>query len=61
LNVDLDRQTWFLPSENIKGTRGKKQGCHVFLSPFAVHFFQELKTLPETLSGAFRTSRMTGV
>lgn len=24
-NVDLDRQTWFLPSENVKGSRGKKQ------------------------------------
>jgi integrase len=32
-NVDLDRQTWFLPSENVKGTRGKKQDHHVFLSP----------------------------
>ena len=27
------------------GTRGKKQDHHVFLSPFALHFFQELKTL----------------
>jgi integrase len=44
-NVDLDRKTWFLPSENVKGTRGKKQDHHVFLSPFALHFFQELKTL----------------
>jgi integrase len=37
-NVDLDRQTWFLPSENVKGTRGKKQVRPVFLSPFALHF-----------------------
>ena len=44
-NVDLDQQIWFLPSENVKGTRGKKQDHHVFLSPFALHFFQELKTL----------------
>ena len=44
-NVDLDQQTWFLPSENVKGIRGKKQDHHVFLSPFALHFFQELKTL----------------
>jgi integrase len=44
-NVDLDRQTCFLPSENVKGTRGKKQDHHVCLSPFALHFFQELKTL----------------
>jgi integrase len=44
-NVDLERQTWFLPSENVKGARGKKQDHHVFLSPFALHIFQELKTL----------------
>lgn len=44
-NIDLDQQTWFLPSENVKGTRGKKQDHHVFLSPFALHFFQELKIL----------------
>ena len=44
-NVDLGQQTWFLPSENVKGSRGKKQDHHVFLSPFALHFFQELKTL----------------
>jgi integrase len=44
-NVDLEQQTWFLPSENVKGTRGKKQDHHVFLSPFALYFFQELKTL----------------
>jgi integrase len=44
-NVDLDRQTWFLPSENVKGIRGKKQDQYVFLSPFALHFFQELKSL----------------
>lgn len=23
-NIDLVQQTWFLPSENVKGTRGKK-------------------------------------
>eukprot|EP01133_Synstelium_polycarpum_P019205 gene19205-23005_t len=41
----IDQQTWFLPSENVKGTRGKKQDHHVFLSPFALHFFEELKIL----------------
>ncbi|PTR24417.1 phage integrase family protein [Pseudomonas sp. GV085] len=39
-NVDLDQQTWLLPCENVKGTRGKKQDHHVFLSPFALHFFR---------------------
>lgn len=44
-NVNLDQQTWFIPSENVKGSRGKKQDHHVFLSPFSLHFFQELKSL----------------
>lgn len=44
-NVDLERQTWFLPSENFKGSRGEKQDHNVFLSPFALHFFEELKTI----------------
>ena len=44
-HVDLEQQTWFIPSENVKGTRGKKQDHHIFLSPFVVHFFQELKIL----------------
>jgi hypothetical protein len=35
------------PSENAKGTRGKNKDHHVFLSPLALHFFQELKTLTE--------------
>jgi integrase len=37
-NVDLDQQTWFLPSENVKGIRGKKQDHHVFLSPLRLAF-----------------------
>jgi integrase len=44
-NVDLESHTWFIPSGNVKGTRRRKQDHHVFLSPFALHFFQELKTL----------------
>ncbi|CAI8784799.1 hypothetical protein EMIT0194P_180112 [Pseudomonas serbica] len=52
-NVDLPQQTWFLPSENVKVTRGKKQNHHVFLSPFALHFFQELKTLTGNFQWCF--------
>lgn len=44
-NVDLENHTWFIPSGNVKGSRRKKQDHHVFLSPFALHFFQDLKTL----------------
>lgn len=41
-SVDLERHTWFIPSGNVKGSRRKKQDHHVFLSPFALHFFQDL-------------------
>ena len=44
-DVDLEKATWFIPSVHVKGSRRKKQDHHVFLSPFALHFFQELKTL----------------
>ena len=44
-NVDLENHTWFIPSGNVKGSRRKKQDHHVFLSPFVLHFFQDLKTL----------------
>ena len=44
-NIDLENHTWFIPSENVKGSRRKKQDHYVFLSPFALHFFQDLKTL----------------
>ena len=44
-NVDLENHTWFIPSGNVKGSRRKKQDHYVFLSPFALHFFQELKTM----------------
>jgi hypothetical protein len=33
------------PGKPCSGTHGNKQDRHVFLSPFAQHFFQELKTL----------------
>ena len=42
-----------LPSENVKGTRGKKQNHHVFLTPFTLHFFQELKNPHGRLSLVF--------
>uniref|UniRef100_UPI0030DD82DB tyrosine-type recombinase/integrase n=1 Tax=unclassified Pseudomonas TaxID=196821 RepID=UPI0030DD82DB len=44
-NVYLDQQTWFLSTENVKGTSAKKQDHLMFVSPFALHFFQELKSL----------------
>ncbi len=34
-HVDLAAGTWFVPKENVKGSRGKKRDHLVYLSPFA--------------------------
>jgi integrase len=44
-HVDLDRGEWFVPKENVKGARGKKQDHLVFLSPFALQHFKALNAL----------------
>ncbi|GID03228.1 hypothetical protein TMM008_04300 [Pseudomonas sp. 008] len=59
-NVDLDNHTWFIPSGNVKGSRRKKQDHHVFLSPFALHFFQDLKTLTGHSQGCFPNKQNDG-
>ncbi len=41
-HVDLDAATWFIPKENVKGSRGKKQEQLVFLSAFALEQFKAL-------------------
>lgn len=41
--VDFDAATWFIPAENTKGKRGKKQDQTVILSPFALSAFTALK------------------
>lgn len=42
-HVDLGAGTWFIPAANTKGKRGKRQDHHVFLSGFAIRYFQRLK------------------
>jgi integrase len=44
-HVDFDETTWFIPAENTKGERGKKQDQTVTLSPFALSAFTALKKL----------------
>jgi integrase len=44
-HIDLDQRTWFIPVENVKGTRGKKQEYHVQLSRFALRQFMALHAL----------------
>lgn len=42
-HIDLDRGEWFIPKENVKGARGKKQDHRIFLSDFARRQFESLR------------------
>lgn len=42
-HVDFDAGTWFVPKENVKGSRGKKRDHFVYLSPFALRQFRALQ------------------
>ncbi len=44
-HVDLERGEWFIPKENAKGARGKKQDQIVFLSNFVLRQFHALHAL----------------
>ncbi len=44
-HLDLDRAIWFIPVDNVKGTRGKKQEHHIYLSGFALKQFKGLLAL----------------
>jgi integrase len=52
-HLDLEHGTWFIPMENVKGTRGKKQEHRVYLSPFALRQFKALHTLTGALRWCF--------
>jgi integrase len=44
-HVDFEQAIWFIPMENVKGTRDKKQEHRVCLSRFAVKQFKALQVL----------------
>lgn len=58
-HVDLERSEWFIPKENVKGARGKKQDHLVDLSPFALKHFTALQTLTGSSNWCF-PGRSTG-
>ena len=55
-HVDLEAGTWFIPKENVKGARGKKQDHRVHLSPFALRHFQALHGLTGRTAWCFPSS-----
>jgi len=52
-HVDLSAGTWFIPKENVKGRRKKKQDQLVYLSPFTLRQFKALHTLTGDTSWCF--------
>ena len=44
-HVNFEERTWFIPRENTKGERGRKQDQLVYLSDFAMNKFQQLYKL----------------
>jgi integrase len=59
-HVDLAKGIWFLPAENTKGHRGKRQDHHIFLSPFALRQLKELHTLTGITPYLFPATNNTG-
>lgn len=44
-HVDFKNKVWYIPRDNVKGTRTKKQEHYVFLSDFALRQFETLYTI----------------
>lgn len=52
-HVNFNTGEWFIPKENVKSTRGKKQDLIVFLSPITMKQFRELHSLTGSSSWLF--------
>lgn len=52
-DINFEKAEWFIPKENVKSTRGKKQDLLVFLSPFALERFKELYQLTGSTKWCF--------
>lgn len=52
-HVDFDARTWFIPKENVKGTRRNKQAQLVYLSDFALSQFRQLHAITGDSKWAF--------
>jgi integrase len=52
-HIDLEAGTWFIPKENSKGARGKKQDQLVLLSAFSLRQFKALYALTSNTDWCF--------
>jgi len=59
-HVNLDDGVWFIPRENVKGRRGKKQEHYVFLSDFTRRQFQALKAITGESEWCFPSKNRKG-
>lgn len=59
-HVDFEARTWFIPKENAKGAKGKKQDQLVSLSDFALRQFTALGTLTGDSNWLFPARLVTG-
>lgn len=59
-HVDLEAGTWFIPKENVKGRRGKRQDQLVHLSAFALRQFVALHELTGDTAWCFPARNVEG-
>lgn len=59
-HVNLDDGVWFIPRENVKGRRGKKQEHYVFLSDFSRRQFEALKEITGESEWCFPSKNRQG-
>lgn len=56
-HIDFNKRIWFIPKENVKSTRGRKQEHYVYLSDFVLEFFLNLRQLTGESEWCFSSSR----
>ena len=59
-HIDLENGIWFIPQENTKAQRGKKQDHTVFLNEFSLSKFKRLKVLSEGSDWVFPAKNCDG-
>lgn len=59
-HVDLNNGVWYIPRENVKGHRGKKQEHFVFLSNFTKRQFEKLQDITGTSEWCFPARNRKG-
>ncbi|MGA0584135.1 MAG: tyrosine-type recombinase/integrase, partial [Castellaniella sp.] len=59
-HVNLDDGVWFIPRENVKGHRGKKQEHFVFLNDFSKRQFRALKEITGESAWCFPAKNRKG-